>query len=78
MDDEHVFDAAKLLGYSLGQDSMAIVSSHPTRRLGQGRCGVGELPPADMNIKALQAHYENLGQLRDDNGEMLGQRLHRR
>jgi hypothetical protein len=71
MDDEHVFDAAKLLGYSLGQDSMAIVSSHPLDGLDKVGVVAVTLPPADMNIKALQAHYENLGQLRDDNGEML-------
>lgn len=71
VDDAHAADAAKLLGYGLSQDSVAMVASHPVPGLDEVGVVAVPLPPADMNLKSLQEHYANLGQLVDDKGNML-------
>jgi hypothetical protein len=71
MDDEHIMDAAKLLGYSLGQDSMAVVSGHPMEGLDKVGVVTVNLPAAELNMAAVKEHYGNLGKLVDDKGQML-------
>jgi hypothetical protein len=71
VDDEHAIPAAKMLGYALSQDSMAVVSDHAITGLDKLGAVVVNLPQAEMNLKALATHYENLAQLTDDSGNML-------
>lgn len=71
VDDEHAFDAAKLLGYALGQDSMAVLSDHPLAGLDKVGVVAVNLPQADMNLQALSDHYANLSQMVDSEGNML-------
>lgn len=69
VDDAHVFDVARLMGYALSQDSMAVVSSHPIKGLDKVGVVVINLPQADMNLNALAGHYQTLRQLTTDSGE---------
>jgi hypothetical protein len=71
VDDQKALDAAKLLGYALSQDSMAVISDHPLKGLDKVGVVAVNLPPADMNLKALSDHYANLAQLTDAEGNML-------